>query len=312
MKKYLIKRLIQLPLILLGVLVCVFLIIQLTPGDPAATLAGPSAGVAEVEALREKMGLNKPVYEQFADYLSNVMHGDFGISYVQKTAISKGIMTAFKNTVYLIVFARLWSVLVAIPLGILAAVKKDTWLDKLCMGGSLMGISIPNFWMALMLMKLFSFDLGWLPFSGMGSSMFSSDGLLHIILPAFMLGLPQLASIARLTRSEMLEVLNQDYIKTARAKGLRKKSVIFKHALKNASLPLVTVIGVQTGYMLGGSVVIENIFAWPGLGRYSITAIIGSDYPAIQASVLLFALLFLVVNLIVDLMYGFIDPRIKY
>lgn len=312
MKKYLVKRLTQLPIILLGVLVAVFLIIQLTPGDPAATLAGPSAGKEEVEAIREQLGLNKPIYEQFKDYIWNILHGNFGISYLQKTPINKTIMTAFMNTVYLVVFARIWSVLAAIPLGIFAAVKQNTFTDKLCMSGTLLGVSIPQFWLGLMLMRLLCFQLGWLPFSGMGGSMWSVDGLNHVILPAFMLGLPQLASIARLTRSEMLEVLRQDYIKTARAKGLKEKSVIYKHALKNAALPLVTVIGTQTGYMLGGSVVIENIFAWPGLGRYSINAIIGSDFPAIQASVLFFSLMFLIVNLIVDITYSLIDPRIKY
>ena len=177
---------------------------------------------------------------------------------------------------------------------------------------SLAGVSIPQFWLGLMLMKIFSMQLGWFPLSGMGSSFFSMDGLAQTFLPALMLGLPQMASIARLTRSEMLEVLRQDYIRTAKAKGLRYSAIVIKHALKNAALPLVTVIGTQTGYMMSGSVVIENIFAWPGLGRYSITAILGSDYPAIQASILLFAVMFLVVNLIVVLTYSAIDPRIKY
>ncbi|MDL2293314.1 ABC transporter permease [Ruminococcaceae bacterium OttesenSCG-928-D13] len=312
MKRYLVKRLIQLPIILAGVLICVFLIIQLTPGDPAATLAGPKAGPEEVEAVRQQLGLDRPVLEQFFSYVGNVFRGNFGRSYTHKTDIGSSIGTALVNTVYLMLFARIWSILAAIPLGIYAALHHNTWVDKLCMGTSLLGISIPQFWLGLILMKLFCFDLGWLPFSGMGSSFWSADGLLHVILPAFMLGLPQLASIARLTRSEMLEVMRQDYIKTARAKGVKQRMVVYKHALKNAALPLITVIGTQTGYMLSGSVVIENIFAWPGLGRYSIQAIIGSDYPAIQASVLLFAVMFLVVNLIVDLTYSLVDPRINY
>lgn len=312
MGKYLLKRLAQMPILLLGVLVCVFLIIQISPGDPAVRIAGPAAKPEQVETIREQLGLNKPLHKQFTDYLWNILHGDFGRSFTQKTLISEGITTAFANTVYLIIFARIWSIIVAIPLGIFAAVKQNTFIDKLCMNCALLGVSIPEFWLALMLMYLFSFKLHWLPFSGMGETMLSIDGLKHVIMPAFMLGMPQLASIARLTRSEMLEVLRQDYIRTARAKGLKKKSVIYKHALKNASLPLVTIIGTQTGYMLGGSVVIESIFSWPGLGRYSINAIIGSDYPAIQASVLLFALLFLIVNFIVDMTLGLVDPRIKY
>lgn len=312
MKKYLFKRLIQLPIILFGVVVAVFLIIQITPGDPAAVLAGPSAGPAEVEALREQLGLNKPVLEQFFGYLVKILHGDFGTSYIQKTPIGREIIQAFGHTVYLIVFARVWSILAAVPLGIFAALRQNKVADKISMGATLIGVSLPQFWVGLMLMMIFSLKLGWLPFSGMGEGLFTLDSLTHIILPAFILGLPQVASIARLTRSEMLEVLRQDYIKTARAKGLAKRVVIYKHALKNASLPLITVIGIQTGYMLGGSVVVENIFAWPGLGRYSINAIMGSDFPAIQASVLLFAVLFLTVNIIVDLTYSLVDPRIKY
>lgn len=312
MKKYLIKRLIQLPVILLGVLIFSFLIIQLTPGDPAATLAGPSAGVEEVQAIREELGLNKPIIEQFGTYVWNLLHGNFGRSFTRKTDVAQGLMIAFGNTVYLVLFARIWSILVAIPLGISAAIKQNTIYDKVCMTGSMLGVSIPTFWLGLMLMYIFSLKLHWLPFSGMGSSMWSWDGMLHVILPAFILGLPQVATLARLTRSGMLEVLRQDYIRTARAKGLKERSIIYKHALKNAALPIVTVIGIQTGYMLGGAVVVENIFAWPGLGRYSIASIVSSDYPGIQASILLFALLFLVVNLIVDLIYGFMDPRIKY
>lgn len=312
MKKYLVKRLIQFPIIILGVIIVTFLIVQLTPGDPAVKLAGSSARVEDIEAIREQLGLNKPMLEQFIDYFTNMLHGDFGRSFVRKTEISKDIATALINTVYLIVFARIWSVLAAIPLGIIAALKQNTWIDKTCMALTLAGVSIPQFWLGLMLMKIFCLQLGLFPFSGMGSSFFSVDGVLHAFLPAFMLGLPQMASISRLTRSEMLEVMRQDYIRTAKAKGLRYKVIVIKHALKNASLPLITVIGTQTGYMLSGSVVIENIFAWPGLGRYSIAAIIANDYPVIQASILLFAIMFLLVNLIVDLTYSAVDPRIKY
>lgn len=312
MKKYVVKRLLQLPFILLGVIIVTFLIIQLSPIDPAVRLAGGNARVEDIEAIREQLGLNQPLLEQFWNYIVNLFHGDFGRSFLKKTAVSKDILQALINTIYLMVFARIWSIIAAIPLGIIAALKQNTWIDKACMTLSLAGVSIPQFWLGLMLMKIFSMQLGWFPLSGMGSSFFSLDGLAHTFLPALMLGLPQMASIARLTRSEMLEVLRQDYIRTAKAKGLRYSAIVIKHALKNAALPLITVIGTQTGYMMSGSVVIENIFAWPGLGRYSITAILGSDYPAIQASILLFAVMFLVVNLIVDLTYSAIDPRIKY
>lgn len=312
MKKYLVKRLIQLPIIILGVIVVTFLIVQFTPGDPAVRLAGSSARPEDIEAIREQLGLNKPMLEQFIDYFTNILRGDFGRSFLRKTSISSDITTALINTIYLIVFARIWSVLAAIPLGILAALKQNTWIDKTCMALTLAGVSIPQFWLGLMLMKILCLQMNIFPFSGMGASFFSMDGMMHAFLPALMLGLPQMASISRLTRSEMLEVMRQDYIRTAKAKGLKYRAIVIKHALKNASLPLITVIGTQTGYMLSGSVVIESIFAWPGLGRYSIAAIIGNDYPVIQASILLFAIMFLVVNLIVDLTYSAIDPRIKY
>lgn len=312
MKKYLVKRLIQLPIILLGVIAVTFLIVQFTPGDPAVKLAGGNARPEDIEAIREQLGLNKPVLEQFVDYFVNIFHGDFGRSFVRKTEIGGELVTALVNTVYLIVFARIWSVIAAIPLGIVAAIKQNTWIDKACMTLTLAGVSIPQFWLGLMLMKFFCMSLGIFPVSGMGDSFFSMDGLMHAFLPALMLGLPQMASISRLTRSEMLEVMRQDYIRTAKAKGLKYSAIIIKHALKNAALPLITVIGTQTGYMLSGSVVIENIFSWPGLGRYSTTAILSNDYPVIQASILLFAVMFLVVNLIVDLTYSAIDPRIKY
>lgn len=312
MKKYLVKRLIQLPIILLGVIAVTFLIVQFTPGDPAVKLAGSNARPEDIEAIREQLGLNKPVLEQFVDYFVNIFHGDFGRSFVRKTEIGGELVTALVNTVYLIVFARIWSVIAAIPLGIVAAIKQNTWIDKACMTLTLAGVSIPQFWLGLMLMKFFCMTLGIFPLSGMGDSFFSMDGLMHAFLPALMLGLPQMASISRLTRSEMLEVMRQDYIRTAKAKGLKYSAIIIKHALKNAALPLITVIGTQTGYMLSGSVVIENIFSWPGLGRYSTTAILSNDYPVVQASILLFAVMFLVVNLIVDLTYSAIDPRIKY
>ena len=244
MKKYLVKRLIQLPIILLGVIAVTFLIVQFTPGDPAVKLAGSNARPEDIEAIREQLGLNKPVLEQFVDYFVNIFHGDFGRSFVRKTEIGGELMTALVNTVYLIVFARIWSVIAAIPLGIVAAIKQNTWIDKACMTLTLAGVSIPQFWLGLMLMKFFCMTLGIFPISGMGDSFFSMDGLMHAFLPALMLGLPQMASISRLTRSEMLEVMRQDYIRTAKAKGLKyeitpfaKEAFVFfvnsKNSIKN-------------------------------------------------------------------------------
>lgn len=214
---------------------------------------------------------------------------------------------------YLFVFARIWSILAAIPLGIIAALKQNTWIDRAISVCSLGGLSLPQFWLGLIAMYFFSLKLKWLPMSGMGSGgFFSGDSMAHVILPAFILGFSQVGSLVRIARSNMLEVMRQDYIKTARAKGMKENAVILKHALKNMALPLVTIIGTQSGYMLGGSVVIENVFSWPGLGKFSIIAIQASDYNSIQASVLLFALLFLVINLLVDLSYSLLDPRVKY
>lgn len=312
MKKYLFKRIVQLPIILLGVIIITFLIVQLSPVDPAVKLAGASARPEVIEAYRESLGLNKPLWEQYWDYLVDIFNWDFGISFSRKMPISGEIKTALINTVYLVLFSRIWSIVAAITLGVLAAVKQNTWIDKLCMGFSLAGISVPMFWLALMIMKIICVDLKLLPLSGMGESFFSWDGMKHAFLPALILGLPQMASIARITRSEMLEVLRQDFIRTTKAKGLSNRVIVLRHAFKNASLKLVTIIGTQTGYMLSGSVVIENIFAWPGLGRYSIQGILSSDFPVIQASILLFAVMFLIVNLIVDVTYSYIDPRIKY
>lgn len=313
MSAYLIRRLIQIPIVLVGITLLTFLVVHLSPGDPAAIMAGPGSSPEDVANIRHQLGLDKSLPQQYLDYMGRILRGDFGRSLIRGVSVAEDLKYAFVNTFNLVVVARIWSLIVAIPLGVIAAVRQNSIWDRLCMAGSLLGLSLPTFWVGLILMSIFSLRLGWLPLSGMGeSSMWTLDGLKYAILPAFTLGAPQVASLARLTRSTMLEVLRQDYIRTARAKGLSERIVIYKHALKNASLPITTIIGMQTGYMLAGTVVIESVFAWPGLGRLSVLSILARDFPLIQGTILVIALFFVLLNLAVDLTYSWLDPRIKY
>lgn len=313
MKKYILKRLLQIPITLLGVTILVFMITQLAPGDPAVTATGSGARPEQVEAVRKDLGLDRPIAEQYFDYIKNLLHGDLGMSLVKKTPIASDIMTALKNTLYILVIARIWSLAVAIPLGIWAAKHKGTWIDKLCTTTSLIGVSIPTFFLGLVCAWFFGYVIKVLPISGMGdSSMFSIEGIKHMILPAFVMGVTQLGSITRVTRSAMIDSLNCGYIRTAKAKGLSQKGIIYKHALKNAVLPLVTVTAMETGLMLSGSIVTETIFNWPGIARLIVTSILANDYPTVQGCVLVCTLIFVLLNFLADILYAVIDPRIKY
>lgn len=313
MKKYILKRLLQIPITLLGVTILVFCITQLAPGDPAVTAAGSGARVEQVEAMREELGLNKPVWQQYIDYIGGLFHGDMGVSLSKRTPIAGDIMTALGNTLYILVIARIWSLLVAVPLGIKAAKHKGTWIDKLCTTTSLMGVSIPTFFLGLVCAWFFGYVLNMLPISGMGDSgMFTLDGLKHMILPAFVMGVTQLGSITRVTRSAIIDALECDYIRTAKAKGLPTRKIIYKHAFKNALLPLITVTAMETGMMLSGSIVTETIFNWPGVARLIVTSILANDYPTVQGCVLVCTLIFVLLNFLADILYAVIDPRIKY
>lgn len=304
MWKYIIKRILTLIPVLIGVTLIVYLIMSFAPGDPAVTILGDQATPEAIVQLREEMHLNDPVLVQYGRYIINLVQGDMGTSYKTKNAVSMEISSRFPNTLKLSLVAVILSVALAIPLGIVAAVKQNTFIDGFSMIIALLGVSIPIFWFALLLMLLFSLRLGWLPSSG-------NDYWYSIILPAVALGLHGIASIARVTRSSMLEVIRQDYIRTARSKGVPYRTVIKRHALRNALIPTVTVIGLEIGSLLGGSVLTETVFAWPGIGRYMITSISGRDIPSVLGCIIVFTLCFSVCNLIVDLLYGFIDPRIK-
>ncbi len=304
MWKYILKRIMYLIPVLIGVTFLVFMILSLAPGDPALTILGPTATTESVEQLREELGLNDPVIVQYGRYMYGLVQGDFGTSYRSKVDVVDEIKARVPTTVKLSLIAILIAVVLSIPLGIIAAVKQNTWVDGLSMFIALLGVSIPVFWLGLMLQLLFSLKLGWLPSSGAATWK-------SFILPGISLGFLSMASIARITRSSMLEVIRQDYIRTARSKGLPYKYVIKKHALQNALIPTITVAGLQIGSLLAGSVLTESVFSLPGIGRLMIDSITGRDIPMVLGCIIVFTVAFSIVNLIVDILYAFVDPRIK-
>ena len=304
MWKYILKRLVALIPVIVGVTLIVYFIMSLAPGDPATTILGDQATPEAIAKLREEMGLNDPIIVQYARYMFNLCKGDMGTSYKTKKPVSIEVFSRFPATAKLSVISILISTVIAIPLGMLAAVKQNSFFDGFSMILALLGISMPIFWFGVLEQLLFSLKLGWLPSSG-------NDYWYSIILPAVALGLHNIASTARITRSSMLETIRQDYIRTARAKGVPYSTVIKKHALRNALLPTVTVLGIQIGELLGGSTLTETVFAWPGMGRFMVASISGRDIPSVLGCIIIFTVCFSVCNLIVDLLYGFIDPRIK-
>lgn len=304
MHKYILKRLLLLVPVLLGVSFLVFTIMSFTPGDPAQLILGESAPAEAVAALREEMGLNDNFFMQYARFVGNAITGDFGRSYTSGREVFGEIFARFPNTLILAVVGVIIAVLIGIPVGIISATKQYSLLDSTSMILALLGVSMPNFWLGLMLILTFSVGLGILPSGGF-------NGLKSIILPAITLGTGAAAIITRMTRSSMLEVIRQDYIRTARAKGLGEKKVINKHALKNALIPVITVVGLQFGYLLGGAVLTETVYSWPGVGRLMVEAIRQKDTPTVLAAVVFLAGTFSVVNLLVDILYAYVDPRIK-
>jgi ABC-type dipeptide/oligopeptide/nickel transport system permease component len=287
-----------------GVSIISFFFIHLS-GDPAMLMLPPDATHAEVESLRQNLGLNDPLYLQYLRFAGNAIQGDLGNSLYHRVPAIELILERLPASLELAGAAMLFALVISIPLGIISAVKRGSLWDVSSMLGALFGLSMPHFWLGIMLILIFSVTLGWLPTSGRGT-------LLHLIMPSVALGLSLMAMFARLTRSVMLEVLSQDYVRTARAKGLRESLVIGKHALKNALIPLVTVAGMQFGFLIGGTVIIETVFAWPGVGRLVVQAIFSRDYPLVQASVLVLAVLFVLINFITDLIYLYLDPQISY
>ncbi len=312
MWRYLLRRLLATIPVAFGVMVFSFSMLHLTPGDPAVTIAGADAPRDAVEALREQLGLNRPVWGQFAAYLGQVVSADLGQSIVSNRPVGEEIRRVFGPTIQLVLAAMTWAMLVALALGIVAAVRRGSLLDQAVMAVGLMGLSLPIFWIGLMLIWWLSFQWSLFPISGWGGPIWTTRGFHHTVLPAVTLGATLVGPLARLTRAAVLEVLRQDYIRTARAKGLVERRVVVLHALRNAALPIVTLIGLQFGYLLGGAVVTETIFSWPGMGRTVVIAILSKDFPMVQGIVVTMALTFVTLNLLVDLFYAVLDPRIRY
>ena len=312
MIRYIFRRLLQTVPVLLGVSVLAFAIMHVVPGDPVRLIAGPDAPESVVARVRVELGLERPLHVQYLSFLGRALRGDLGRSLRSRAPVIDEIFSRFPATLELTTVSMLLAVVVGIPLGLVAAVRRASWLDYLAMGASLSTLSMPIFWVAIVAIWLFSLQLGWLPVSGRAGPVWEWEGLRHIVLPAATLATTSLAIISRLTRSGMLDVLGREYVTTARAKGVPPWSVVGKHALKNALIPVVTVVGLQYGFLLGGAVVTETIFAWPGVGRLAITAILQRDYPVVQGCVLLVAVVFVLINLLVDVLYGWLDPRIRY
>ncbi|HUY99757.1 MAG TPA: ABC transporter permease [Thermomicrobiaceae bacterium] len=312
MTQYIVRRLLLLPIILLGVSVLVFMVIHLVPGNPAQVIAGPDAPPETVKAIELQLGLDDPLPVQYWRYLTRVLHGDLGRSLTSKRPVIADIMDALPKTIELTLAAAVITPIIAIPLGVAAAARRGKPSDSGLMLVSMLGITAPVFAIALGLMWVFGYKLRVFPISGYGGPLWTLSGLRSITLPALTLAIGSVAAMARLTRSAMLDVLSQDYVRTARAKGLREWRVLMGHGLKNALLPVITVLGLQVAYLLSGAVVTETVFAWPGVGRLAVYAIQARDFPLVQGTVLVIALLFVVVNLAVDLVYAVIDPRIHY
>ena len=305
MLNYFIKRLLGLIPTLLIVAVLVFLFVHLLPGDPARLIAGREADAQVVAMVREQLGLNLPLPQQFWHYITHALQGDFGHSMVSKRPVSEEIGQRFLPTLYLTLTSMVWSVIFGMAIGVVSAVWRNRWPDRLGMTLAVSGISFPAFALGMLLMQVFSVELGWLPTVG-------ADSWQHYILPSITLGAAVAAVMARFTRASFVEVMQEDYMRTARAKGVRESVVVIKHGLRNAMIPVVTMMGLQFGFLLGGSIVVEVVFNWPGLGRLLVDSVEMRDCPVIQAEVLLFSLEFILINLMVDMLYAAINPAIRY
>ncbi|WP_316568602.1 nickel ABC transporter permease [Neobacillus sp. YIM B06451] len=305
MLTFTIRRIIGMIPILFIISILSFLFVHLSPGDPVRIMYGAEISQAAYESLKEKMGLNDPLYIQYGRYMNDILvHGDFGVSYRTKTGVSDEIMRRFGYTLVLTFVSMIWAIVIGIVVGIISATKRNSLLDRAGMISTVTAISVPEFWLGIMLMQIFAVQLGWFPTSGTGT-------IGHLILPSITLGFGVAAIIARFTRSSLLEVLNEDFVRTARAKGQKESFIVWVHVLRNALIPVVTMTGLQFGFLLGGSVVVEQVFSWPGLGSYLIDSILSRDYPVTQALIFLFSIQFLVVNLLVDLSYGLLNPQIR-
>jgi len=316
--RYIVQRIWQLIPVLILVSIAVFLIVRLIPGDPVLVMMGVDPeersriSDAQYQALQQQLGLDRPIYVQYVNWVSRIVQGDMGLSLRSRRPIFDVIFERYPATIYLAVLALLTGLVIAIPTGVIAAIRQNTSADYAAMGFALWGIAMPNFWLALMLIILFSLHLGWLPSIGYANPLEAPLRFLqHACLPAIVMGTDLAAPLTRYIRAEMLEQLKQDYVRTAWAKGLPSRIVIVRHALKNSLIAAVTVVGLQTARLLGGSTIVETVFSWPGIGRLLIEGVYSRDYPIVQGSVLLIAVTYVFINLFVDIAYKWLDPRIK-
>ena len=305
MLKYIIKKIIFTCIVLVGAATCAFLLLHAIPGDTAEALAGPQATVEDVDNLRRAMELDQPLGKQYISYMGNLLHGDLGYSYRTNKPVMDILKSAWPATLQLAVCSMIVPVLLGVPIGIFAAIHRGKAGDTIAMIAAFLGVSMPSFWLALLLIIEFSVNHNWFPFYG-------REGISSFVLPSLTLGLGVAANIARLTRTSMLEVLGQDYIRTAKGKGVKSGKIIWVHALRNAAVPVVTIIGLQFGVLLGGQVVTETVFSWPGIGRMIVDALNTRDLQIVQGGILILAATFTIINLITDLVYALLDPRIRY
>lgn len=305
MLKYIVKKIILMLPVLIGMTVIVFLILHLAPGDPVDLIVGPNVTPEVIENIRNKLGLDQPLVVQYFKFLGNCLKGDLGTSILQQRPVLELIIERFPITLELSLTALVISFLIALPAGIIAAVRRNSYEDYLCMTGALVGMSMPTFWFGLILLYFFAYRLQWFPISGYGTWK-------HLVLPAFTMGLTDAAITARMVRSSMLEVLRQDYIRTARSKGLPERIVINSHALKNALIPIITLLGLRIGWVMGGSVILEIVFSRPGLGRLMVDSILARDYPVVQGAMIVLTSSIILGNILADVLYAVVDPRIKY
>ena len=310
---YFFRRLLGTIPVMLVVAVFIFLMLRLTPSDPAAVIAGDNATTEQVAQIRTQLGLDRPMVEQFFIWSGKVLRGDLGESFFFKKTVASLIGERIEPTLSLALFTMVLAVLIAVPLGVLAAHRQGSWIDRIVMGFSVLGFSMPSFVVAYLLIYLFAVWLNWLPVQGYQRIAEGLGGWVRgLVLPSLTLSVIFVALIARMTRTSMLEVLSEDYIRTARAKGQSERKVLFRHALRNAAVPIVTVIGLAAALLIGGVIVTESVFTIPGLGRLTVDAVLARDYPTIQAVILLFSFVYVMINLTVDMMYTLLDPRIRY
>ena len=315
MTTYLIRRLVMMIPILFGISIISFAIMYAAPGKPAVMNLDPDISVEDREKQMEKLGLNDPPHIQYLNWMSNVVRGDFGTSFTKKQPVKDMILDRLPNTLILMLFSTILAVIISIPFGVLSATRQYSKLDYGVTISSFLGLATPNFWLGLMLIMLFSVQLGWTPVGGvstLGADFSLLDRLHHLILPAIVLATADMAGLTRYTRSSMLEVINQDYIRTARAKGFRESTVIYKHGLRNGLIPIITIFGLMLPTFIGGSVIVESLFSWPGIGKLFIDATFERDYPVIMAITMFGAVLTVLGNLIADILYAVMDPRIEY